>query len=130
MMIRSFLLAFALLSATTAGAAGQSPASAQAPAPPGNAESGKRLFMKHTCYFCHGTAGQGGAAGARVAAVARNAQGFIRYVRRPSGQMPAYTEKILSDQELADIFAYVKGLPVAKPTREIPLLDQLKDRPF
>ena len=83
--------------------------------------------MKHTCYFCHGTAGQGGLAGARVAAIARNAQGFIRYVRRPSGQMPAYTETILSDQELADIFAYLRGLPVAKPTREIPLLDQLKD---
>jgi mono/diheme cytochrome c family protein len=54
----------------------------------------------------------------------------MRYVRRPSGQMPAFTEEILSDQELTDIFAYVKGLPVAKPTREIPLLDQLKDRPF
>jgi mono/diheme cytochrome c family protein len=131
-MTRSILVAFALLSAPIAGGAtAQSPPPAQAPAPPANAENGKRLYMKHTCYFCHGTAGQGGGAGARVAAVARNAQGFARYVRRPTGQMPAYTEKILSDQELADIFAYVKGLPVAKPTREIPLLDQLfKDRPF
>jgi mono/diheme cytochrome c family protein len=122
---RFILLAFALLSAPLAA---QSPTSTQAPA--GNAENGKRLYMKHTCYFCHGTAGQGGAAGARVAAIARNAPGFMRYVRRPSGQMPAFTEKILSDQELTDIVAYVKGLPVAKPTREIPLLDQLKDRPF
>ena len=129
-MTRWILFIVALLPGPFAAAAAQTPAAVQAPAPAGNAESGKRLFMKHTCYFCHGTAGQGGAAGARVAAIARNTQGFIRYIRRPSGQMPAYTDKILSDAELADIFAYLKSLPAAKPPREIPLLDQLKDRPF
>ena len=116
-----------LVLALTLAAAG----GAQAPAPPsvaGSAENGKRLYMKHTCYFCHGTAGQGSLAGARVASVARNLQGFTRYVRQPSGQMPAYTEKILSDQELADIFAYLRALPAAQPAREIPLLDQLRPR--
>jgi mono/diheme cytochrome c family protein len=92
----------------------------------GNVEAGQRLFMKHTCYFCHGTAGQGGVAGARIAVVARNAQGFIRYVRRPTGQMPAYTDKILSDAELTDIFAYVRSLPPAKSPGDIPLLLLLK----
>ena len=121
-MITLILLVSSLLSAS----ATQAPAPAAAVA--GNAESGKRLYMKHTCYFCHGTAGQGSLAGARIAAVARNAQGFTRYVRQPSGQMPAYTEKILSDQELADIFAYLRALPAAKPAREIPLLDQLRPR--
>jgi mono/diheme cytochrome c family protein len=94
-------------------------------APAGNVEAGKRLYDKHTCYFCHGTAGQGGVAGARVAGVARNAQSFIRYVRRPSGSMPAYSEKMLSDQELTDILAYLRSLPLAKPVSDIPLLDQL-----
>jgi ubiquinol-cytochrome c reductase cytochrome c subunit len=129
MMIRFIFVAVALLTAPNGGASAQAPASAQATAPPASAENGKRLFTKHTCYFCHGTVGQGGIAGARLAAVARNAQGFIRYVRRPGGQMPAYTDKILSDEELADIFAYLRSLPAAKPPREIPLLDQLKDRP-
>ena len=101
-------------------------AAAQPPA--ASAENGKKLYMKHTCYFCHGAVGQGGLNGARVAVVARNLQGFTRYVRQPSGQMPAYTEKILSDQELADIFAYLRALPAAKPAREIPLLDQLRPR--
>lgn len=101
---------------------------AAAQPPPASAENGKKLYMKHTCYFCHGTAGQGGVAGARVAVVGRNLQGFTRYVRQPSGQMPAYTEKILSDQELADIFAYLRALPAARPAREIPLLDQLRPR--
>jgi mono/diheme cytochrome c family protein len=95
-------------------------------APVGNRDSGKRLYEKHTCFFCHGTAGQGGVAGARVAVVSRNLQGFTRYVRQPSGQMPAFTDKILSDQDVADIFAYVRSLPAAKPVKDIPLLDQLK----
>ena len=102
----------------------QTPAPAQPAA--GNADNGKRLFAKHTCYYCHGTAGQGGIAGARLAAVARNTQGFIRYVRRPTGQMPAYSEKILSDQDLTDIFAYVRSLPAAKAVSDIPLLNHLK----
>ena len=85
--------------------------------------------MKHTCYFCNGTVGQSAHnTGERLAAVARNLQGFTRYVRKPSGQMPAYTDKILSDQELADIFAYLRALPPARPARDIPLLEQLKPR--
>ena len=99
-----------------------------AAAPAGNVEAGKRLYDKQTCYFCHGTAGQGGAAGARVAGVARNPQSFIRYVRRPSGSMPAYSEKMLSDQELTDILAYLRSMPPAKPVSDIPLLDQLRGK--
>ena len=115
-----------LMSALLVAAWEQTPAPAAAAA--GNAEGGKRLYMKHTCYFCHGTAGQGSIAGARVAVVARNLQGFTRYVRQPAGQMPAYSDKILSDQELADMFAYLRALPPAKPARDIPLLEQLKPR--
>src|SRR5262249_59152725 len=103
-------------------------ASRQTPArapPAASVESGRKLYAKHTCYFCHGTAGQGGAAGARIAVVARNTQSFIRYVRRPGGQMPAYTEKILSDAELTDIFAYLRSLPPANPLQDVPLLEQL-----
>ncbi len=102
-------------------AAGQSP-------PAGNGENGKRLFMKQNCYYCHGTSGQGGRDGARIAQTALNLQGVIRYVRRPTGGMPAFTEKILSDQELTDIYAYLKSLPAAKPSKDIPLLDQIRDK--
>ena len=95
---------------------------------PGNAANGQRLFAKSTCYFCHGSAGQGGVAGARIAATPLSAQGLIRYLRRPSGQMPAFTEKVISDQELTDIHAYLKSLPAAMPAKDIPLLNQLRDR--
>jgi mono/diheme cytochrome c family protein len=92
----------------------------------GNAESGKRLFVRDGCYECHGYAGQGGVAGARIAAIALNPQGLIRYVRAPAGQMPAYTAKVITDQELTDIHAYLQSLPKAKPVKDIPLLNQLK----
>lgn len=100
-------------------------ASAQTPAS-GNAEKGKQLFMKQNCYYCHGTSGQGGRDGARIAQTALNLQGVMRYVRKPTGGMPAFTEKILSDQDLTDIYAYLKSLPAAKPAKDIPLLDQIK----
>src|ERR1051326_8713377 len=99
--------------------------SAQAP-PAGNAEKGKQLFMKQNCYYCHGTSGQGGRDGARIAQTSLNLQGVIRYVRKPAGAMPAFTEKILSDQELTDIYAYLKSLPAAKATKDVPLLEQIR----
>ena len=92
----------------------------------GDVENGKRLFLKQNCYFCHGTGGQGGRDGARIAQIGLNAQGLIRYVRKPAGAMPAFSEKMISDQELTDIYAYLKSLPAAKPSKDIPLLDQMR----
>jgi mono/diheme cytochrome c family protein len=105
----------------------RSAAGAQAPAG-GNVANGRRLFEKDGCYECHGYAAQGGRDGARLAATSMNAQSFSRYVRRPFGAMPAYTTKVLSDQELADIYTYVKGLPPAKPAKDIPLLNRLREK--
>ena len=101
-------------------------AAGQAAAPAGNVENGKRVFMKQNCYYCHGTMGQGSRDGARIAQPALNLQGLTRYVRKPTGGMPAFTEKILTDQELTDIYAYLKSLPAAKAPKDIPLLDQIK----
>ncbi|HTW63330.1 MAG TPA: cytochrome c [Bryobacteraceae bacterium] len=92
----------------------------------GNAENGKRLFKRDGCYECHGYAGQGGAAGARIADIGLNAKGLIHYVRAPAGQMPAYKEQVISDQELTDVWAYLQTMPKAKPAKDIPLLNALK----
>lgn len=93
----------------------------------GDTENGKTLFTKNNCYFCHGTVGQGGRAGARIAQIGLNAQGLIRYVRRPAGSMPAYSEKMISDGDLTDIYAYLKSLPAAKAPKDIPLLKQIQE---
>ncbi len=119
----ALLGASALAGSRAAGAAASPP-----PQAAGDAAHGRQLFMRENCYYCHGTAGQGGRDGARIAAIGMNLQAFIRYVRRPAGAMPAFTEKILSDQDLTDIYAFLQSLPAAKPASEIPLLRQLEEK--
>jgi mono/diheme cytochrome c family protein len=92
----------------------------------GNAVNGKRLFLRDGCWECHGYAGQGSRDGARIANTALTAAQLTRYVRRPSGAMPAYIDKVITDEELADIWAYVKTLPAPKAVKDIPLLNELK----
>jgi mono/diheme cytochrome c family protein len=94
----------------------------------GDAASGKRLYEKNGCYECHGYAAQGGRDGARLAATTMTAAAFARYVRRPFGAMPAFTAKVLSDREVADIYAYLESFPAAKAAKDIPLLEQLRPK--
>jgi len=91
-----------------------------------NVENGKRVFVRDGCYECHGYAGQGTIAGARIGPPVLNAEGMIRYIRKPAGAMPAFTDKVLSDQEVNDIYAYLKTMPAPKPVKDIPLLNQIK----
>src|SRR5579864_507733 len=89
-----------------------------------NADNGKRLFVKDGCYQCHGYQGQGGAAGARLAPRPIVLAALTAYVRHPTGQMPPYTSKVLSDADLADIHAYLSSIPMPPPAKSIPLLNQ------
>ena len=94
--------------------------------PSGNAEAGKKVFTKDGCYECHGREGQGAAQGAgpRIGPPQLSFEAFTKYVRQPTSQMPPYTSKVISDQELADIFAYLQSRPKATPSKDIPLLNQ------
>lgn len=91
----------------------------------GNAEAGKKVFMKDGCYECHGREGQGAAQGAgpRIGPPLLSQDALTKYVRQPSGQMPPYTSKVISDQELADIFAYLQSRPKPAAGKGIPLLN-------
>jgi mono/diheme cytochrome c family protein len=95
-------------------------------APAGNAETGKKIFTKDGCYECHGREGQGAAQGAgpRVGPPQLSFEAFTNYIHHPTGQMPPYTSKVISDQELADIFSYLQSRPKATPSKDIPLLNQ------
>jgi mono/diheme cytochrome c family protein len=80
----------------------------------GNAETGKRLYMRDGCYECHGNLGQGAnGCGPRIAPNPISIQAITNYIRKPAGNMPPYTAKIVSDQDVADIYAYLKS--VARP---------------
>ena len=48
--------------------------------------------------------------------------GFSRYVRRPTNQMPPYTEKVVPDADLAHIHAYLMSRPAPPAASSIPLL--------
>jgi mono/diheme cytochrome c family protein len=95
-------------------------------APAGNTETGKKIFTKDGCYECHGREGQGAAQGAgpRIGPLQLSFEAFTKYVHQPTGQMPPYTSKVITDQELADIFAYLQSRPKAAPSKDIPLLNQ------
>jgi mono/diheme cytochrome c family protein len=101
--------------------AGQNGKTSDAPA--GNAENGKRLFTKDGCYECHGREGQGSnMAGPRIAPDPIPFDSLVRYVRKPSGEMPPYTAMVVSDQELADIYSFLQSRPHPPTAKAGPLL--------
>ena len=124
---RIFTLSAALLLAAAA-ANTQTPTSpANNGAPTGDAKHGKELFIKDSCYACHGFSGQNGN-GARLVPMKFPQAGFIVYVRNPprANQMPSFSAKVLADKDLADIYAYIKTLPdSAPPPESIPILSQI-----
>ena len=110
-MLTTCATAIALLLGA-AGVAQTPPSQVAAAAPAGNAEAGKLLFMKIGCADCHGREGQGAPiSGPRIAPGPLPFVGFARYVRAPRLQMPPYTAKVVSDQDLADIHAYLRSRP-------------------
>ena len=120
-MKRLCVVAFVLGAAVMARA--QAPDRAAGSAPAGNADAGKKLFVGVGCYQCHGYEAQGSSAtGPRLGPRPIAFAAFSRYVRQPSGQMPPYTAKVLSDADLANIYAFVRSRP--EPAKQIPLLSQ------
>jgi mono/diheme cytochrome c family protein len=88
----------------------------------GNPANGKIVFVRNGCARCHGTQGQGGA-GVRIAPNPPAMAALIRYVRKPTGTMPAYTNQV-TDAELTDVRAYLAAVPTPPPVKDIPLLNQ------
>jgi mono/diheme cytochrome c family protein len=91
-----------------------------------SAENGKVAFVKNGCWQCHDFNGQGSVAtsGGRVIAnTPLPFDAFKAYVRDPGGSMPPFHVEILSDSDLADIYAYLESLPKPKPAKDIPLLN-------
>jgi len=91
--------------------------------PAGNAENGKRVFNKIGCYQCHGREGQGSVmTGPRIAPDPVPFDVLASYVRKPSGEMPPYTAKVVSDQELGDIYAFLQSRLHPPTAKANPLL--------
>lgn len=85
-------------------------------------QNGQKLFENYGCYECHGHEGQGGAAGPRIAPKPIPLAAFVKYVRQPANQMPPYTAKVVTDAELADIYAFLSSIPAPPAAKDVPLL--------
>ena len=108
---------------TVASASLTAQESKPADAPAGDAENGKRIFAKNGCYECHGREGQGSnMTGPRIAPDPVPFDVLARYVRKPTGEMPPYTAKVVTDQELADIYAFLRSRPHPPAAKNNPLL--------
>jgi mono/diheme cytochrome c family protein len=89
----------------------------------GNAENGKVLFKNYGCYECHGSHGQiASRTGPALAPDLIAFEAFSSYVRQPSGSMPAYSDKVTSNRDLADIYEFLKSTPNQPSPKTIPIL--------
>jgi mono/diheme cytochrome c family protein len=88
-----------------------------------SAEKGKAAYVKNGCWQCHGFVGQGGIAGPKLAPDPKPLAVLSAFVRYTNGTMPPYQEAVLSNDDLADIHAYLMSIPKSADYRSIPLLN-------
>jgi len=122
MRVTPFIAAAATILAVAVHAQPPSTTQSSAAPPAGDVERGKTLFVKNGCYQCHNYEGHGGPAGARIAPNPPPFRGFVNYVRAPRGDMPPYTVKVMSEQDLADVHAYLRSRPRPRDVSSLPLL--------
>ena len=118
-LIKSIVVAAVVAIGASAGARAQD-------APSGDAAHGKRLYLAQGCFTCHGRTGQGGALNGPAPILAKTEMpfdGFEGQLRDPANDMPAYSDKLLSHQDIADIYAFVQSLPGPRPVKEISILN-------
>ena len=93
-------------------------------APPGDAKRGEKHYTDQLCHACHGTVGQGGerGAGPKIYPNPFPWQAWLMQVRKPRAAMPPYSEKHVSDQDLADMYHYLFSTKPSPAAKDIPLL--------
>ena len=79
--------------------------------PKGDAKAGLANFQKYGCYSCHGIVGQGTLRDGPRLNAALGYPAVLTQLRNPRYEMPAYTASQISDSGVADIFAYLSGIP-------------------
>jgi ubiquinol-cytochrome c reductase cytochrome c subunit len=89
-----------------------------------SAEKGKAAYIQHGCWACHGFQAQGGVTGPKLAPEPIPIEAFTAFVRTTDRAMPPYMEAILSNEDLADIHAYLETIPKSPDAKNIPLLNQ------
>ena len=116
--MRKLILATIMIFAASTALAQEKPAE-------GSPERGQKSYTKYMCYTCHGTVGHGAdrGTGPKIAPGPLPYLAFALQVRTPRLDMPAYRKEFVSDQELADIYAYLSTIKPGPQAKDIPLLN-------
>lgn len=78
-------------------------------APMGNPQDGKRWYSMHNCFACHGPNGDDGKA-PDISSLEMNFFFFKRKIRNAGSPiMPKFSEEKISDQDVADLYAFLKA---------------------
>ena len=88
-------------------------------------ETPREVFERVGCWSCHGYEGQGGRHGPAIARAPNNYEAFSAFVRTTSGDMPPFTERVVSDQDLRAVHSYLQSLPEPPPTSDLSLLQDV-----
>ena len=88
----------------------------------GDRVAGRKTYLENGCHACHGSVGQGGGPGPVIAATPMTLAAYHEQLRKPRSVMPAYGPTLMTDQEVADTWAYVKGLPGPRDPASLPPL--------
>jgi mono/diheme cytochrome c family protein len=118
-------IALKVFAAAAIGSVVSAPVQAQ-DAPQGDIANGKHLYLADGCFTCHGRSGQGGNYNAPAPVLAKTEmpfEGFEGQLRDPANDMPAYSDALLSHQDIADIYAYVESLPGPGSAKDISILN-------
>lgn len=100
----------------------------------GNAIAGQALYFDHACYGCHGYTGETGVRALVGSAYLQTEEIFRTYLRLraeqnpllPSTQMPNYSQESLSDEDVSDLYAYLRTFEGNLPDLEdIPVLNEI-----
>lgn len=82
----------------------------------GDPQAGAGQWRARYCVNCHGNAAEGGFGPDLAGGRGLTLDQVRRAIRKPWGVMPSYTEEQLSDQQIADVFAFLQSRPtVAEP---------------
>jgi mono/diheme cytochrome c family protein len=125
-MIKNMRVAAAVFGIAALCAGAFAAARAQDAPPPGDAAKGKKIFLTIGCFTCHGRSGQGGSYNGPAPILAHTMlpfDGFKGQIRNPANDMPAFSNAVLSDQDVADIYAFVESLPGAGSAKDHPILN-------
>lgn len=94
--------------------------------PAGDAANGAKVYVAVGCFTCHGRSGQGGNFNYVTPVLAKiqwPVEALRAFLRIGVNDMPAYAKEVLSDQQVADVHAFLRSLPGPRPTAEIPQLN-------